>query len=372
MPEISYVVVFPSVFAKNKIPPLMDNIKRILKIRNQKFSSVKREGNIIIVDANDPVFASSAINLLFGIEKIAIARQVTTKFDGLVEEITKLGGNLLLKGEKFYVRVEGEPKGYTQKDLEVAATSSIIEKKSNLGAKPGNDQDYDKLIYIHLTKKNAYVCIFLDEGHEGIPYGFHKKDALCCVYDELSAVSCLQTIKEGFPTNIIVCYNKRSDLTKLAKILDRILPVTLTENIRIDFYKLTLKPTSRNYQKLISTIIEILIHSAKSNGFKYVSLPLSPMIFPISYIEYASNRLLQEKISPIFPLEGTGKEIFQNAKDLGLEKYLKSIEGIITKRLGDISKPKSNEVQACLKTKNTVNVTIGPNNVHDILDSLGE
>ena len=33
MNEISYVVVFPSIFSKNKIPQLIKNIKKILKIK---------------------------------------------------------------------------------------------------------------------------------------------------------------------------------------------------------------------------------------------------------------------------------------------------------------------------------------------------
>lgn len=371
MAEVSFVVVFPSIFAKNKIPSLITNIKKILKIRNQKFNSVKREEDIIIVDANDPVFASSAINLLFGIEKVAIARKVTADFDGLVDEITKLGGNLLLKGERFHVRAEGKPEGFTAKDLEVAATSSIIDKKSNLGARPGSEQSYDKLIYTYITKKNAYVCIFLDKGHEGVPYGFNKKDALCCIYDELSAVSCLQTIKEGFSVSIIVCYRSRADLTKLAKILDRILPVILTETIHMDFYKLSFKP-AQSYQKLLALIIEILVDAAKASGTKHISLPISPMIFPVSYAEYALQRIFGEKIIPVFSLHGMGKEIFQDAIELGLEKYLNSIESLIKRRFDKISQPRTSEVQASLKTKKTIRVYIGPNNVHDILDSLEE
>ena len=31
MNEISYVVVFPTIFSKNKIPQLISNIKKILK-----------------------------------------------------------------------------------------------------------------------------------------------------------------------------------------------------------------------------------------------------------------------------------------------------------------------------------------------------
>ena len=69
MDETSYVVVFPTIFTKNKIPQLITNIKKILRIKGQKFGSVKRDGDVILVDANDPVFASSAINLLFGIKK---------------------------------------------------------------------------------------------------------------------------------------------------------------------------------------------------------------------------------------------------------------------------------------------------------------
>ena len=61
MNEMSYVVVFPTIFSKNKIPQLISNIKKILKIKNQQFKSVKRDCDVILVDANDPVFASSAI-----------------------------------------------------------------------------------------------------------------------------------------------------------------------------------------------------------------------------------------------------------------------------------------------------------------------
>ncbi len=179
MNEVSYVVVFPTIFSKNKISQLITNIKKVLKIKNQQFKSVKRDGDVILIDANDPVFASSAINLLFGIEKIVIARQIKNNFQDIVSEITSVGGNLLLKGEKFLVKVEGTSKGFLTKDIEIAATSSIIEKKSNLGAHPGTDENYDKLLYSYLTKNNAYICIFLDKGKGGIPYQSQSQKTIC-------------------------------------------------------------------------------------------------------------------------------------------------------------------------------------------------
>jgi len=168
MDGISYVVVFPTIFSKKKIPRLIDNIKRILEIKSLEFRSVKRDGDIILVDANDPVFASSAINLLFGIEKVAIARRTKNDFQAIISEITSVGGNLLLKGERFLVKVEGTSKGFLPKDIEVAATAGIIEKRSSLGARPGTDERYEKLLYTYLTEDNSYICIFLDEGNGGV------------------------------------------------------------------------------------------------------------------------------------------------------------------------------------------------------------
>ena len=49
------VVVFPSIFSKNKVTSLVMNIKKILKIQNQKFHKIRRDGDVIIVEADDPV-----------------------------------------------------------------------------------------------------------------------------------------------------------------------------------------------------------------------------------------------------------------------------------------------------------------------------
>ncbi|MBI3253234.1 MAG: thiamine biosynthesis protein, partial [Nitrosopumilales archaeon] len=68
MSDNSFVIVFPSVFAKNKLDLLVSNIKNILKVQNQKFSKITKDDSVIVIEANDPVFASSTINLLYGIE----------------------------------------------------------------------------------------------------------------------------------------------------------------------------------------------------------------------------------------------------------------------------------------------------------------
>ena len=87
MKDEVFVVVFPSIFSKNKVSSLITNIKKVLKIQNQEFRRIRKEGSVIIVEANDPVFASSAINTLFGINGVAIAKQVDNDFESIVNGI---------------------------------------------------------------------------------------------------------------------------------------------------------------------------------------------------------------------------------------------------------------------------------------------
>ena len=373
MKEVSYVVVFPTIFSKNKIPQLILNIKKILKIRNQEFKSIKRDGDVILVNSGDPVFSSSAINLLFGIEKVAIARQVKNDFKTIVSEITSLGGNLLLKGEKFLVKVEGTSKGFFPKDIEIAATSSIIEKKSNLGAKPGTEENYDKLLYTYLTKNNAYVCIFIDKGYGGIPFNSQKQNTICCIYDEISAVSCFETIKQGFDSKIIICYRKKSELMNLVKTINQIIPRLVKEKVTLDFFQLKINPTgAKNYLTFINSVIEILLHEAKSNKLSNVSLALSPLVFSQEFIEYSIRKVFRNNKLPVMPLNGVDFKLFEEAKEIRLEKHIPKMNKIILMTLNEISKISAKDVKFALNTKKTVDVKVGPNNVHDILDSLEE
>jgi len=369
MDEISYVVVFPTIFSKNKIPQLIINIKKILKIKNQQFKSVKRDSDIILVDANDPVFASSAINLLFGIEKIAIARHIKNNFQDVVSEITSVGGNLLLKGEKFLVRVEGTSKGFLTKDVEIAATSNIIEKKSNLGAHPGTEENYDKLLYTYLTKNNAYICIFSDKGKGGIPYQSQNQKTICAVYDEISAVSCFETIKQGYDTKIIVCYRQKSELMNLVKIINQIIPRLVQDKIELEFFQLKIKPNGiKNYLIYVNSILEIMLKHSNS----HVSLALSPLVFSTNFIDNSLKQVFEKKKIPIIPLAGVDDNLFNDAKEIGLERNIKKLEKIVTISSNEIPVFSKKEVESALKTKKKISVQVGPNNVHDILDSLEE
>ena len=374
MTDNTCIVVFPSMFAKNKMSELTSNIKKILKIHNLKFQSVIKDGSVIVVKASDPVFASSAINLLFGIEKIIIANKIKNEFNAIISEITTVGSRLLLKGEKFYVNVEGVSTGYLPKDVEISATSKLIQKTIKLNTKPGTKTKYDKLLYTYLTKSNGYVSIFLDNGLGGVPNNSQNQKTICCIFDEFSAISCLECIKQGFEVKIIICYQKQTELRNLVKILNHIIPRTLQTKVEIEFYRISIPKT--NKQKLLTTIqviLQILKHIAALKKITMVSLPVSPLIHPSSFIEYLTKNIFNDGLTPYIPLCGLDDSIMDNAKEIGLEKHLAKIEQLMQNKLNfqQVRNQKLIQfVNTSLKTRKCMQVKLGPNNVHDILDSL--
>ena len=369
MSNNTYIVVFPSLFAENKISLLIANIKKILKIQNQNFSKISRDGNLILVDANDPVFASSAIGLLFGIKEILIAKQIKNDFKSVVDEITKTGSSLLLKGEKFYVSVEGIPKGYMTKDVELSATSSLIEKNKSISAKPGTKEKHDKLLFTHITKANAYVSIFSDKGLGGTVNNSQEEKIVCGVFDEFSIIACLETIKQGFEVKVVVFYKNRLELMNIVKMLHKILPRTLETKSQVEFYKADL---GKNFNVKNLALIKILTKIAVKEKISFVSLPVSPLIFSSEIIKKLKTHVFELGLVPIIPLSGIDSGIFDNAKEIGLEKHIPKIEKFIRTKIQTISDARilDKDLRKLMRDRKIVSVNHGPNMIHDILDSL--
>jgi hypothetical protein len=366
----NYIVVFPSLFAENKLSLLMANIKKILKIKNQNYSKISRDGNLILVDANDPVFASTTINLLFGIKQIIIAKKIKNDFTTVVNEISKIGTSLLLKGERFYVNVQGAPKGYVTKDVELSATSSLIENNKKINAKPGTEEKHDKLLFTYITKSNAYVSIFSDKGLGGTVNNSQNQKVVCGIFDEFSALACLETIKQGFEVKFVVFYQNQAELVNLVKILQRILPRTLQIQFEIEFYKIS--GFGNNLASKNFLVTEILPRIATREKISYVGLPISPLVFPSAFIKKIKLKIFEFGLIPFVPLSGIGLEIFENAKEIGFEKHVEKIEKILRTKIIEkrIKKLSERDIDGIIKSKKTAKVNLGPNVLHEILDTL--
>jgi len=370
MSEKTVLVVFPSVFSLNKMDSLETSISTILKIKKQSFTCVRKNSSVIIVEANDPVFASSAIGSLFGIDRIAIAKEVKNQFDTVLSTITSTSMNLLLKGEKFYIKVEGKSADYLAKDLEVAATSSLIEKSIDLLVKPGSELDHNRLLYTYLTELHAYVCIFVDKGLGGIPYNSQRETMLCCIYDELSAIVCLQSIKLGFDVKILVSYSGDSDLLKISKMINRMLPSIVQEKITLQFCKM---PKTQDPLMKILVMIHLMVSIASSKKINRVALPILPFALPVWFVEDSMKAVFQKNLTPWLPLAGMDSSILENSRQIGLEKYLTNLENLSKSKFTKRNIPKKKiqkNVSDALKSLESISLTVGPKNVHDIIDSL--
>ncbi len=372
MNENTVVVVFPSLFSLNKIDYLVSSISTILKIKKLDFNKIRKDGSVIIVEADDPVFASSAIGSLFGIEKIAIAKKIKNSFNVIVSAITTVGANLLLRGERFYIKVEGAGTGYVPKDVELAATSSLIEKMVDFQTKPGTESKHDKIIYTYITKSHAYVCIFIDKCGGGVPYKSQNEKVLCGIYDEISVIACLQTLKMGFDVKILVCYTNESELLSIVKMINQILPRILQTKVELHFCELDIKSSGRSILFKTAIITEILLSLAKGIKIDRISLAISPLIFPAWFTEYNAKRVFQKGVIPWFPLSGTDTSIFDTANEIGLGKHMSKIESLCKTRFKkNLPKDKVYKIsQLSLRRIKKITITPGPKNIHDIIDSL--
>lgn len=361
----SFVVVFPSVFSRRHAGALVRNIKRVLKIQNESYTRVSRDGELILVDAHDPVFASSAIGLLFGVEKVLIARQTANDFDGMVQLITEVGGNLLLRGERFLVQVEGRSQGFLPRDVEMSATSSIIEKKSALGARPGTPDSHDKLLYAYMTKRHAYVSIFADRGLGGLPHGIQGR-AVSCIFDELSAVSCFEAIRMGFDVRVIACYRRGSDLMGLAKILDRMIPLLLLDTVEITFYKAS--PDGPGYLDMAALSTKLAVREAALHDIPYVSLPVSRMLFPGGATDELARLVSSAGRIPLVTLPADDSRLLHILGELNLSAKYPRIRSLISKK--HALDQESDGGDRAPADRQVISIRTGPNNLHDMLDSL--
>jgi adenylyl- and sulfurtransferase ThiI len=370
MKEKTVLVIFPSIFSLNKMDVLEMNISNILKIKKQSFTRIRKNESLLIIETSDPVLVSSTIGSLFGVERTAIAKEVENSFETILATITDTSVNLLLKGDKFYIKVEGRSLRYLPKDLEVAATADLIEKSSDLQVKVGSEIEHNRLLYTYLTESHAYVCVFVDKGLGGIPYNSQKEAIFCCIYDELSAIACLQCIKMGFDVKIIVCYSNDSDLLKISKMINRMLSSIVQEKIQLYFCKI---PKTNDQFTKILIAIRITASIACSKKIKRVALPILPFVLPAWFVEYNLEVVFKNDLMPWLPLAGMDSSIIENSRQIGLEKYITNLESLSKSKFAkkDISKIKIQRyVSDALKSLKTTYVTAGPKNVYDIIDSL--
>jgi len=371
------LLVFPSAFSANKIQDLQPSIKNALEASGIKCSNILFDDMLIIADVDDVVTAASVVADLFGVDKVAAANKTSNKFNDLVAAIVDVGKKIIHDGETFAVKVTANKTEYVGRDAEFAATASLIGELSKLNVKAVNEQICDKLIYAHVSQNSAYVCIFIDKGFNGLPLGSQNEQLLCSLHNSLSALSCLMVIKCGFDPKVVLLKTSEESFRESAKNLGLIAKRLGKKKMKLDIVSIDIASNGSQLLLIEKVSSMILANLSATYNIRNIALPLSTAVFPSWFVSDIVSDVAKVAV-PWLPLMFMSDELYMNAHALGLkdsqitgidsasktsfdaDKYAQFMKTI---NLQDI-------VDRAIKSIKTVDLEIGPNYLHNIIDSV--
>ena len=147
------MLVFPSASADGQA--LVKAIKKSGRVQ------AASEGSFIVCKAGDPAKIASRLAGLAGIDSVAMAKRVSSRFSDVTEAIVEAGSKSILPGEKFYVKVVETAKAdYVDRDVEFASAGALVGKLAEINALPAkSEQEAGRVILAAVGKRFAYVGI---------------------------------------------------------------------------------------------------------------------------------------------------------------------------------------------------------------------
>ena len=373
------LLVFPSTFSANRKDNLKTIVKEKLELIHVKVNKIISEESCIAFEVTNLVEASASLVDMFGIDKVAIAKHVTNGFTDIVNTIVNTGKQIIFPEEKFFVKVEmsGNAKvSYVGRDIEFVSSSNLTVQLSSIAAKPAKNQyEANKTILSYIGKDSAYVCIQMDTAYGGLPFGSQKEKVACSIHNVLSAVSCLITVKCGFVSDFLILYTNNDDLKENAKLFSHIANKTCIKKHKIRLAYIDLPDKFDHNVKLMlqeSISANILTHLPENR----LIIPLSTAIHPTWFVEATMKQIVFAGKTPWLPLMFLTDSIYHTAKDIGLEDKTTYIDTLIKDmafKKEEYEKYENNIValsKAAIENMKTISLKIGPNYLHDIIDSI--
>jgi hypothetical protein len=293
-----------------------------------------------------------------------------------------------------------------------------------------NEIEADRTLEVYVGKRASYVCIETDKGLGGLPFGCQKEKVMCAFYDALSAISCVSMLKSGFLPEVIVLYTDDESLRQNLKMLGFVISKVNTRKYSLRLAKLNL-PTAemqshseisigeskRKRQREREREKEIGIRSGRGSreskrekagleqlqkmGYhegilkrlaairilsqmneKNIVLPFSTAVHSLWLIESVFNQITAQKKVPWMPLLLPIQDLDVIAEELGMNEFkplVSSNEIINEAESGSTftgldhrrySRIIDKVAEQAIKDMKFVSFEIGPNYLHNILDSI--
>jgi adenylyl- and sulfurtransferase ThiI len=415
------LLVFPSQFSIGRIDTMIALIKDALRSKDVELRDIVLEEECVVFELGNVVEGASIIGEMFGIDKVAIAKKVSTSgFEEIIAEVVNIGKLKILPNEKFFVKVQMSNNAnvnYKPRDLEFASTGELTaalqspvspsissssrhsstfssSASSSSSARPAkNESDADRLIEIFIGKKSTYVCIEIDVGLGGLPFACQGEKVLCTIHNISSAISCMVVLKCGFFPEIVILYTDDEDLRQNLKtfglVVNRIntkkysIRLARVEELQIKKQKQKQKLEQRKKNSRYKAILQELVATQVLTRMRWKSVvvPLSAAIHPLWLIESTFKKLLSSNKIPWMPLSLPIHSTFEIARELGIDEHKlrlfsdqsSMMDRLVTFTKKDYAKYRKTidlMAESALKNMKTVSFEIGPNYIHDILDSV--
>jgi hypothetical protein len=398
---LNVVVVFPSAFTNERA--LAHSIKKVAK----ELTSITLENNLIVCESSDVVELAYKLSTMFGIERVAVAQKVSNSFSDLLDAISEVGSRVIVPGDRFFVKVIRQSSvkhDYVSRDIEFAASGALAEKLAPINARPARkEQEANRTVLAVICEESAYICIQVISAPGGLVAG-SQGTVLSSMHGSLSFLSCLMAAKAGFEcSSIVLPYTDERDLEINAKLVQRLA-------IRTGIKKQTILLTPINIplkgsvslllkEQIVSKIL-IQSHNKDDNNIsnnsdsdrktrnRRIIFPLTAAIHPIWFIESIMQESLSAGKTPFVPLAFLSSELVTLAIEAGIDlldlspsSLSSSVSSAATAavtatttitrtKLQNYHTTVDSETRSALKNAKRVKLKVGPNYVHDIIDSI--
>ncbi len=361
---MNVVIVFPSLFTDEQA--LAKVIKKIY--RGIKNTSV--EDNCIVCETNDVIDLAFELSKMFGVERVAIAKKVSTNFSELSASIVEAGSRIIIPGDKFYIKVLLPSLSYLpyrSRDVEFACTGILASKLASVYALPAKSQEEaSRLVLAVVGKKSAYVSISIMRGPGGLIAG-SIGEVFGSIYGSLSFISCMMAAKAGFDcTSIVLPYADHIDLEMNAKLAQ--LFAIRTGRKRQTILATQIKVPAKGpllmllKEKIISKIL------IQCQG-KVIALPLATAVHPFWFVQSIIHDAVFAGKVPLAPIVSLSDELSNYSKDVGIELRIGPLN-IPETKLDHYNDRIESEVRSAMEYMKKLDLKVGPNYLHDIIDAI--
>lgn len=361
---MNIVIVFPSLFTETQ------TLAKVIKKVYRQIKAVNIQDECIICETNNVVEVASELSKMFGVEKVAIATRVSSNFSDISDAIVETGSKILSAGDRFYVKVLMLPVAnfpYRTRDIEFACTGTLAARLASIDALPAKTEaEANRVILTVVGKNYAYTCINMMRGPGGLVTG-SRGVALGSIYSSLSFISCMMVAKGGFDcTSIVLPYVDDSDLEINAKLAQ--LFAIRTGRKRQTILATPIKVPAKGYLSLFlkeKIISKILI---QCQG-KVITFPLAMAVHPIWFVKSIIQDAVLAGKTPITPMISLSSELGNYAKEVGIDLTI-SAPNFTNDKLLKYSSTIESETQSAMKHMKKLDLKVGPNYLHDVIDSI--